>query len=244
MTQEEVNSFSFDGIHGRLESKALIFHHTLRRLTECQIAPLSIKSLDPAHDIESRTAIVGTLASMIMHCQSQQHNYFQRIMGIFFHASSCSKDVINTLAKAHICVSYDSTLTAVGSLVEDAISIVREAVLNNNWYIIYDNINLYMAVTDQRVDNADTQINGTIATIVPGENLGIAGRPYPFGCHKNFCKFASFFFAYYFHVPPYVNNQKRDGFFVGRRESNTGSRAFGFFLFYSSDPLGSCVWVG
>ncbi|KAF9137473.1 hypothetical protein BGX30_010186 [Mortierella sp. GBA39] len=106
-----------------------------------QTAPLGIKSLDSMHDIESRTAIVGTLASMIMHCQSQRHNYFQRVMGIFFHASNCSKDVINTLAKAHICISYDSTLAAVGSLTEDAISIVREAVLKNNWYIIYDNIN-------------------------------------------------------------------------------------------------------
>ena len=178
MTQEEVKSFSFDGIHERLESKAPIFHHTLRRLTEYQTAPLGIKSLDPMHDIESRTAIVGTQASMIMHCQSQRHNYFQRIMGIFFHAASCSKDVINTLAKAHICVSYDSTLAAIGSLTEDAISIVREAVLKDNWYIIYDNINLFMTVTDQRVDNADTQINGATATIVPGKDLGIVDKPY------------------------------------------------------------------
>ncbi|KAF9016871.1 hypothetical protein BGZ52_005527, partial [Haplosporangium bisporale] len=178
MTQEEAKSFSFDGIHQRFESKAPIFHHTLRRLTEFQTAPLSIKSLDPVHDVGSRTAIVGTLASMIMHCQSQRHNYFQRIMGIFFHASGCSKDIINTLAKAHICVSYDSTLAAISALTEDAIGIVREAVLKNNWYIIYDNINLFMTVTDQRVDNADTQINGATATIVPGKDLGIADKPY------------------------------------------------------------------
>ncbi|KAF9079011.1 hypothetical protein BGX23_005376, partial [Mortierella sp. AD031] len=178
MTQEEAKSFSFDGIHERLESKAPIFHHTLRRLTECQTTPLSIKSLDPVHDIESRTAIVGTLASMIMHCQSQRLNYFQRVMGIFFHASGCSKDVINTLAKAHICVSYDSTLAAIGALTEDAIRIVREAVLKNSWYIIYDNINLFMTVTDQRVDNANTQINGATATIVPGKDLGTADKPY------------------------------------------------------------------
>ncbi|KAF9369543.1 hypothetical protein CPB97_003500, partial [Podila verticillata] len=130
-------------------SKAPIFHHTLWQLTEFQTAPLSIKSLDPVHDIGLGTAIVGTLTSMIMHCQSQRHNYFQRIMGIFFHASGCSKDIINTLAKAHICISYDSTLAAISALTEDAIGIVREAVLKNNWYIIYDNINLFMTVTDQ-----------------------------------------------------------------------------------------------
>ncbi|KAH7056258.1 hypothetical protein BKA57DRAFT_522345 [Linnemannia elongata] len=101
-----------------------------------------------------------------------------RNYGIFFHASNCSKDVINTLAKAHICVSYDSTLAAVGSLTEDATRIVPEAVLNNNWYIVYDNINFYITVTDQRVDNADTQVNGATATIVPCEDLGIADRPY------------------------------------------------------------------
>ncbi|KAK3827116.1 MAG: hypothetical protein JOS17DRAFT_791887 [Linnemannia elongata] len=171
-------SFSFDGIHERLESKAPIFHHTLRRLTECQTTPLSIKSLDPVHDIESRTAIVGTLASMIMHCQSRSLNYFQRVMGIFFHSSGCSKVVINTLAKAHICVSYDSTLAAIGALTEDALRIVREAVQKNSWYIIYDNINLFMTVIDQRVDNADTQINGATATIVPGKDLGTADKPY------------------------------------------------------------------
>ncbi|KAF9082503.1 hypothetical protein BGX29_003782, partial [Mortierella sp. GBA35] len=178
MTQEEVKSFSFDGIHERLESNAPIFHHTLRRLTEFQTAPLSVKTTDPVHNIESRTAIVGTLASMIMHCQSQRYNYFQRIMGIFFHASNCSKDVINTLAKAHICVSYDSTLAAIAALTKDAIGIVRKAVLKNNWYIIYDNINLFMTVNDQRVDNADAQINGATATIVPGKDLGIADKPY------------------------------------------------------------------
>ncbi|KAF8943345.1 hypothetical protein BGZ47_005510 [Haplosporangium gracile] len=161
-----------------ITTTAPVFHHTLWRLAEFQTAPLGIKSLNLVHDIELRTAIVGSLTSMIMHCQSQQHNYFQRIMGIFFHASSCSKDVINILAKAHICVSYGSTLAAIGSLTEDAISIVREVVLKDNWYIIYDNINLYMTVTDQRVDNADTQINGATATIVPGKDLGIADKPY------------------------------------------------------------------
>ncbi|KAG0011207.1 hypothetical protein BGZ81_002342 [Podila clonocystis] len=178
MTQEEVRSFSFDGIHERLESKAPIFHHTLRRLTEDQIAPISTKSLDPVHDIESRTAIVGTLASMIMHCRTERHNYFQRVMGIFFHASGCSKNVINILSKAHICVSYDSTLAAISALTEDALGLVREAVLKNSWYIIYDNINLFMTVSDQRADNADTQINGATATIVPGKDLGTADKPF------------------------------------------------------------------
>ncbi|KAG0205006.1 hypothetical protein BGX33_008156, partial [Mortierella sp. NVP41] len=178
MTQEEARSFSFDGIHERLESTAPIFHHTLRRLTEFQTAPLSTERLDPVHDIESRTAIVGTLASMVMHCRSERHNYFQRVMGIFFHTSGCSKNVINTLSKAHICVSYDSTLAAISALTEDAIGLVREAVLKNSWYIIYDNINLFMTVTDQRVDNADTQINGATATIVPGKDLGTADKPF------------------------------------------------------------------
>jgi hypothetical protein len=35
-----------------------------------------------------------------------------------------------------------------------------------------------MTVTDQRVDNADTQINGATATIVPGKDLGTADKPY------------------------------------------------------------------
>jgi hypothetical protein len=99
-------------------------------------------------------------------------------MGIFFHASYCSKDVINTLAKAHICMSYDSTLAAIGALTDDAINIVREIVLKSNWYIIYDNINLYLTVIDQRVDHAATQINGATATIVPGKDLGIVDKPY------------------------------------------------------------------
>ncbi|KAF9079091.1 hypothetical protein BGX23_005082, partial [Mortierella sp. AD031] len=87
-------------------------------------------------------------------------------------------DVINTLAKAHICVSYDSTLAAIAALTKDAIGIVRKAVLKNSWYIIYDNINLFMTVNDQRVDNADAQINGATATIVPGKDLGTADKPY------------------------------------------------------------------
>ena len=80
--------------------------------------------------------------------------------------------------KAHVCVSHDSTLAAFSALTEDAIGLVREAVLENSWYIIYDNINLFMTVSDQRVGNADTQINGATAITVPGKDLGTADKPF------------------------------------------------------------------
>jgi hypothetical protein len=49
-------------------------------------------------------------------------------------------------------------------------------------------------------------------------------------------KLASFFFAYYSHVPPYVNNQKEVGFLWGAENRVLGLRPLFFVFICSSDP--------
>ncbi|KAF9117910.1 hypothetical protein BGW39_001672 [Mortierella sp. 14UC] len=79
------------------------------------------------------------------------------------------------LAKAHFCTSYDSTLSDVKSLTQDALELVRKFVQEHDWFLVYDNINIFNKKADQRGDNTDTMENGTTATIIGGISLGDNG---------------------------------------------------------------------
>ncbi|KAF9079027.1 hypothetical protein BGX23_005301, partial [Mortierella sp. AD031] len=43
---------------------------------------------------------------------------------------------------------------------------VRKAVLNNDWFVVYDNINIAMKHHHQRINKLDTLENGTAATVI------------------------------------------------------------------------------
>ncbi|KAG0010922.1 hypothetical protein BGZ81_002488 [Podila clonocystis] len=61
---------------------------------------------------------------------------------------------------------------ALRSLTKDAMERIKEAVTNNDWYIMYDNINIANKHQHQRVDKRDTFDNGTAATLIllPSDN--------------------------------------------------------------------------
>ncbi|KAG0310306.1 hypothetical protein BG000_007088, partial [Podila horticola] len=51
-------------------------------------------------------------------------------------------------------------------MTKDAQNQVKKAVLDNDWFVVYDNINIAMKHHHQRINKLDTFENGTAATVV------------------------------------------------------------------------------
>ncbi|KAF9140417.1 hypothetical protein BGX30_006553 [Mortierella sp. GBA39] len=109
---------------------------------------------------------------MLMNRRSQKANYFQRIMGLYLHATGCSKRTVEMLSRAHICAAYDSTREAVAALTQDALDQVRLFARESDWFVVFDNVNIPNNRNDQRLGNLNTFDNGATGTIVEGKDLG------------------------------------------------------------------------
>ncbi|KAG0221623.1 hypothetical protein BGW42_007450, partial [Actinomortierella wolfii] len=72
-------------------------------------------------------------------------------------------DVLSALG---LCVSENKVQAILRNLTKDAMVRVREAVLSNDWFLVYDNINIAARHHHQRLSNPDTFDNGTAATVI------------------------------------------------------------------------------
>lgn len=103
---------------------------------------------------------------MILFMTSQKCNAFQTMMGVFLHCTGCPTRVLDVLSSLGISVSDDQVWKALANMTKDAMDQVRKAVLNNDWFVIYDNINIAMKHHHQRINKLDTFENGTAATVI------------------------------------------------------------------------------
>ncbi|GJJ71294.1 hypothetical protein EMPS_07069 [Entomortierella parvispora] len=121
------------------------------------------------------SSVRGCISAMLMFLRSQQCNAFQMVMGIYLHCLGAPRRVLETLSALGLCVSYDQIHRALKALTKDAQERVKVAVLNNDFYIVYDNINIATRHHHQRVGKRDTFDNGTAATVIlipDSSNLG------------------------------------------------------------------------
>jgi len=114
----------------------------------------------------SPSSIRGCIAAILMFVRSQQCNAFQTVMGIYLHCIGCPRRGLEALSALGLCVSYDQVRRVLKSLTKDALEQVHKAVLENDWYVVYDNINIAIKHHHQRVDKKDTFDNGTAATVI------------------------------------------------------------------------------
>ncbi|KAG0014076.1 hypothetical protein BGZ82_001909, partial [Podila clonocystis] len=131
------------------------------------------------------SSVRGCIAAMLMFVRSWQCNAFQTVMGIFLHCIGCPRRGLEALSSLGLSVSYDQVHRALRSLTKDALTQVQKAVLENDWYVVYDNINIAMKHHHQRADKRDTFDNGTAATVIliPSENAK-NDKPIPVCCPK------------------------------------------------------------
>ncbi|KAG0069405.1 hypothetical protein BGZ92_004681 [Podila epicladia] len=78
----------------------------------------------------------------------------------------CPRRGLETLSALGLSVSYDQVRRVLKSLTKDTLEQVHKAVLENDWYVVYDNINVAIKHHHQRVDKKDTFDNGTAATVI------------------------------------------------------------------------------
>ncbi|KAF9369729.1 hypothetical protein CPB97_003345, partial [Podila verticillata] len=112
------------------------------------------------------SSVRGCIAAMLMFVRSRRCNAFQTVMGIFLHCIGCPRRGLEAMSSLGLSVSYDQVRRALRSLTKDALEQVQKAVLENDWFVVYDNINIAMKHHHQRVDKKDSFDNGTAATVI------------------------------------------------------------------------------
>ncbi|KAG0010976.1 hypothetical protein BGZ81_002467, partial [Podila clonocystis] len=108
----------------------------------------------------------GCITAMLLFMRSRQCNAFQTVMGIFLHCIGCPRRALEALSSLGLSVSYDQVRRALKALTKDALERVQKAVLENDFFFVYDNINIAMKHHHQRIDKRDTFENGTAATVI------------------------------------------------------------------------------
>ncbi|CAO3568652.1 unnamed protein product [Mortierella alpina] len=111
-------------------------------------------------------SVRGCIAAMLLFMTSQKCNAFQTVMGVFLYCTGCPTRVLDVLSSLGLSVSDDQVKKALSNMTEDAMNQVRKAILCNDWFVVYDNINIAMKHQHQRIDKLDTFDNGTAATVV------------------------------------------------------------------------------
>ncbi|KAG0361113.1 hypothetical protein BGX24_005428 [Mortierella sp. AD032] len=161
-SRRRVETFSMENIEGVFAERA---PHLTRLLEGLAVSKAYRDEGIPSH--------VGVIGSQLLHAYSQKSNYFQMIMGLYFHTSGCPKRVLSVLAAVGLSVSHQSVMNTLAHLTEAAMQELRTAIKSQPFFILYDNINFPNRKYDQRSHNKDTFENGTTATIVLGGNLDI-----------------------------------------------------------------------
>lgn len=103
---------------------------------------------------------------MMIFMSSQKVNAFQMIMGLFLHSTGCPKRVLRILSSLGLSISYSQVQNVLRSLTKDARERANLAALTNDFFVIYDNINIPNKHHHQRIDKRDTFENGTAATLI------------------------------------------------------------------------------
>jgi hypothetical protein len=169
VTGEKIESLlngNFRFLH-RYAEGAIYLIRLLKGLLKENISNQELPSMTPRSYRSQRSSSVrGCIAAILMYMSSQKVNAFQTIMGIFLHCTGCPKRVLEVLSGLGLSVSYSQVQKGLRSLTKDALKQIKDAVTDNDWFIVYDNINIANKHHHQRIDKRDTFDNGTSATLI------------------------------------------------------------------------------
>ncbi|KAJ7197913.1 hypothetical protein GGX14DRAFT_503908, partial [Mycena pura] len=111
-------------------------------------------------------AILLTL-SMLIFVRNRATNVLPLILGLFFKISGTSSRVMQMLSNAGVCISGDTVERLKIRISEDAISMAIELITTGQvFFTIFDNINIFLRKSQQRLSNTDDMINATNCAII------------------------------------------------------------------------------
>jgi hypothetical protein len=94
-------------------------------------------------------------------------NLFPLILGLFLEIGGTSSRILNTLSNAGACVSVTTIERLKKVLSEDAVAHAVSLMQGPGmWYIIFDNINIFLRKSQQRLFNKNTMIHATNAAVI------------------------------------------------------------------------------
>ena len=104
--------------------------------------------------------------SMLAFVHNRTTNVLALVLGLFF------KIVINMLSNAGVCMSFDTIEWLKTRISDDAISRAVALITSGEpCFLIFDDINLYLWKSQQRVHNQNTILNVTNAAIIGLSNV-------------------------------------------------------------------------
>ncbi|KAJ7795466.1 hypothetical protein B0H14DRAFT_3554157 [Mycena olivaceomarginata] len=117
----------------------------------------------------SRNPVFAILVclSMLVFVRNRATNVLPLILGLFFKISGTSTRVIQMLSNAGVCVSGDTIERLNERVSEDAISLAVELITSGRvFFTIFDNINIFLRKSQQRLSNTNDMINATNCAII------------------------------------------------------------------------------
>ncbi|KAJ7834341.1 hypothetical protein B0H14DRAFT_3462101 [Mycena olivaceomarginata] len=104
---------------------------------------------------------------MLVFVRNRATNVLPLILGLFFKISGTSTRVIQMLSNAGVCVSGDTIERLKERVSEDAINLAVELITSGRvLFTIFDNINIFLRKSQQRLSNTNDMINATNCAII------------------------------------------------------------------------------
>jgi hypothetical protein len=131
---------------------------------------------------------------MLVFVRNSATNLLPLILGLFFKISGTSTRVMTVLSNMGLCVSVKTVDRLKKQVSDDAICLARELIHSGRiFYIIFDNINIYLKKSQERVTNKHEMINATNSAVGGIDEMGIdisealdpESRRKMLGCRQN-----------------------------------------------------------
>jgi hypothetical protein len=91
---------------------------------------------------------------MLVFVRNRATNILALVLGLFFRIGGASVRIINMLSNAGVCVSFETTERLKVLISNDAVQHAVALLAGGDpCFVIYDNINLYLRKSQQRVFN-------------------------------------------------------------------------------------------
>jgi hypothetical protein len=110
--------------------------------------------------------------SMLAFVRNRATNVLPLILGLFFKISGTSSRVVLMLSNAGVCVSSRTVERVKVRIGEDAIQLAIQLITSGRvFFTIFDNINIFLRKSQQRLSNTNDMINATNCAVVGIEDI-------------------------------------------------------------------------
>ncbi|KAJ7474674.1 hypothetical protein B0H11DRAFT_2282210 [Mycena galericulata] len=110
--------------------------------------------------------------SMLAFVRNRATNVLPLILGLFFKISGTSSRVVLMLSNAGVCVSSRTVERIKVRISEDAIQLAIQLITSGRvFFTIFDNINIFLRKSQQRLSNTNDMINATNCAVVGIEDI-------------------------------------------------------------------------